>query len=451
MAQSNALVLGRYVAQAAHAEIPDAVWDAARLCLCDWTAVAIGARDEVAGEIVRSSVAGMGANGKATVLFGQATAPALAALANGTLAHCLDFDDTHIGAITHTSAPVWAATLALGEATGADEEGMLRAFIAGFEVAAQVGGGLGQSVTARGLHATGVFGRIGASAASAVLLGLDEEKAVHALATAATQASGFTASFGTMAKPFHAGKAAMDGVLSAQLAANGFVGAPGLLEPEGGLDSALIQDGSVFMAPADFSRWEILNNSFKPYAACHLTHPAIDAARALNIDPRRIRSARARVCELAKNITGETDGRPNTGLAAKFDLRYCTALALFDRVLGASDFDEPWVREPDVAAAASKIEAISDPSMRYVSARLEVETLDGRTEVVDIDTAKGHPGNPMTWVDMRAKFDGLVVGRIGSRSEPLYERLRAFGQAGLQASDQSSALPPLGNLLAGVA
>src|SRR5438067_11913731 len=155
---------------------------------------------------------------------------------------------------------------------------MLAAFITGFEVAARIGDGLGEPVSARGWHGTGVFGRLGAAAAASVLLRLDAERTLHALGAAATQTSGLVASFGTMAKPFHAGKAAMDGVVAAQLAAAGLAAAPGLLEPGGGLDNALVQDGTVRIAPVDLAGWRILDNSFKPYAACHLTHPAVDAA-----------------------------------------------------------------------------------------------------------------------------------------------------------------------------
>src|SRR5439155_20327145 len=103
------------------------------------------------------------------------------ALANGTLAHCLDFDDTYVRAITHTSAPVWAATLALGEEIEADEAAMLSAFVAGFETAARIGDGLGEPVSARGWHGTGVFGRLGAAGAAAVLLGLDAQQTLNAL------------------------------------------------------------------------------------------------------------------------------------------------------------------------------------------------------------------------------------------------------------------------------
>src|SRR5207237_4741800 len=126
-----------------------------------------GARDEPAGRIVRDTVAAWNSSGRATVLFGTPAAAPFAALANGTLAHCLDFDDTYVAAVTHTSAPVWAAVLALGEETGADEHAMLAAFVTGFEVASRTGSGLGEAVTARGWHGTGVFGRLGAAAASA--------------------------------------------------------------------------------------------------------------------------------------------------------------------------------------------------------------------------------------------------------------------------------------------
>lgn len=435
--QSNAAELGRFIAETSSRELPAAVTNAARLCLSDWMAVAIGAGNEAAGAVVRKQVSLMNSQGRASVLYGGTATPALAALANGTLAHCLDFDDTHIGATTHTSAPVWAATLALGEELGADENQMLRAFVTGFEIAARVGKGLGQAVTARGLHATGIFGRIGAAAASAALLGLDADRAVHALAAAATQASGLTASFGTMAKPFHAGKAAMDGILSAQLAQQGFAAQPSVLEPGGGLDKAVVQDGALALVPADFSDWEILKNSFKPYAACHLTHPAIDAGLAMGISPEQVKSAKADICDLAQQITGNTDGRPDSPLAAKFDIKYCTALALAGRKLSASDFEEPWTIDPAIAEVASRIETVGDASVDYAAATLAVEMLDGQTKRITVDVAKGHPGNPIDWDDMRSKFDGLVDRRVGNNADRLFGELRDFGNTGRLAEVRS--------------
>ncbi len=428
-APANAIAIGAFITAAAHHPMPPQVLDAARLCLADWMCVAIGAAREPAGRIVRETVAGWRSGGGASLLFGGQAAAPFAALANGTLAHCLDFDDTYVDAVTHTSAPVWAATLALGEGTGASETDMLCAFITGFEVAARVGHGLGQAVTARGWHGTGVFGRIGAAAAGAALLRLDAERARHAVALAATQTSGLTASFGTMAKPFHAGKAGMDGVLAAQLAAAGFTGVPGLVEPGGGLDNAVIQDRSLTIAPVVFDDWRILRNSFKPYAACHLIHPSIDAAQAVldrGVTPRSIRAVRADVGALALQVTGGTDGRPATPLAGKFDLRYCVALALHGHDLSAADFRDPWTLAPDIAGTAAKVSVTDHPDMGFASAALAVET-DRGTVSAHVPVAKGHPGNPMGWDDMDRKFRGLVSPTLGDRSGALFGILRGFG------------------------
>lgn len=427
---SNTRVIAEFVAAMRRREIPAEVLDRARLCLADWLGVALGALTEPAARVVHATSSGWHSGGRATVLLGgNAPAPA-AALCNGTLAHCLDFDDTYVKGITHISAPVWAATLALGEETGASEERMLHAYIAGFETAARAGYGMGEFVTARGWHGTGVFGRIGSAAAAAVLLDLDTDAAVHALGAAATQASGLTASFGTMAKPFHAGKAAMDGIIAAQLAAKGFRAAENLLDVGAGLDSALVQDHSARLKPADFSGWEILNNSFKPYAACHLTHPAIDAAKQLRseIAPAAIRRIRADVGALAKQVTGGKSGAPTTQLEGKFDLKYCVALALHGGTLSAADFRDPMRLDPEVAATAAKIEVNADARYGFASARLAIDDDAHRSLQAEIHEAKGHPGNPIDWGDMKEKFDGLVDYASRDARESLFATLTGFGE-----------------------
>jgi len=421
----NATALGAFIAASGTRGLPAEIADAAKLCLADWTSVALGAAVEPAGKIVRDVAKAWRSEGKAALLLGGRAAAPMAALANGTLAHCLDFDDTYVDSITHTSAPVWAATLALGTEIGASEEDLLRAFVTGFEVVARVGHGMGKELTPRGWHGTGVFGRIGAAAAGAAVLGLDAERAVNAIALGATQAGGFVASFGTMAKPFHAGKAAMDGVIAAQLAAAGMTGAAGLFEPDGGMDNALVQDGSAGLVPVEFGDWRILRNSFKPYAACHLIHPAIDAARGLwaaGGTPGAGEKIHAEVGALAKQITGSTDARPVGALAGKFDLRYCVALALQGHDLSAADFREPWRLDDATAALADGVTVTESAEMGFASAAVSIG--DKRLHV---PVAKGHPGNPMGWADMRMKFDGLVAGSLGNRAPVLFTALQDFG------------------------
>ncbi|MCC6534352.1 MAG: MmgE/PrpD family protein [Burkholderiales bacterium] len=427
---TNTRAIAEFVASMGSRELPPEVLDTARLCLADWLGVALGAIQEPAAHVVHDTAKTWQSAGRSTVLLGGSAAAPIAALCNGTLAHCLDFDDTYVKGITHISAPVWAATLAVGEALGASEQAMLAAYITGFETAARAGYDLGELVTARGWHSTGVFGRIGAAAAASVLLRLDAAAAVHALGAAATQASGLTASFGTMAKPFHAGKAAMDGVIAAQLAAKGFRAAEGLLDPGAGLDSALIQDRAGTIRPADFSGWEILNNSFKPYAACHLTHPAIDAAKAVRAAHPNAPSAReikVEVGALAKQVTGEKSGAPTTGLEGKFDLKYCIALALHGHTLSATDFREPLRLDPAVAATAGKVQVSAHSRYGFASARVQADLGPGDPVEAEVSVAKGHPGNPIGWSDMRDKFTGLLDYAQEDERTRLFARLKSFG------------------------
>ena len=427
----NTRSYAQFIASMRRREVPPEVLDRARLCLADWIGVALGAKDEPAAHVVHQTAKAWHSAGTSSVLLGGTAAAPMAALANGTAAHCLDFDDTYVKGVTHISAPVWAATLAVGEEIGADEEQLLRAYIAGFEAAARAGYGLGELVTARGWHGTGVFGRIGAAASASVLLALDENAIVHALGAAATQASGLAVSFGTMAKPFHAGKAAMDGVIAAQLARQGLVAAETVLDRGGGLDNALIQDGSAGMRSVDFSNWEILDNSFKPYAACHLTHPAIDAAKQIRaVHPAAInaRSFKADVGALAKQITGNKSGAPATPLEGKFDLKYCVALALHGHTLSAADFREPMQLDPTVAATASRIEVNATDAYGFASARLQADVGGAAPVAAEVKIAKGHPGNPIDWSDMRDKFSGLVDFAPAATVAQLFARVRLFGE-----------------------
>ncbi|TCT04366.1 MmgE/PrpD family protein [Aquabacter spiritensis] len=427
---SNSRTIAQFVAETRTRRPPEAVLDAARMCLVDWVAVATGAQGEPVGRVVRDVASRWNAQGRSTLLLGGASGAVGAALCNGTLAHCLDFDDTYVKANTHTSAPLWAATLAMGEDVGASEREMLCAFLTGFEVSARIGYGLGEAVTARGFHATGVFGRLAAAAACAALMKLETRTAQHALGVAATQASGLVGSFGTMSKPFHAGKAAMDGVLSAQLAAAGFEAATHLFDPGGGFDTAIIQDKAVSITPADFSSWEILGNSFKPYAACHLTHPAIDAARELGLtaaDMARAKAIRIDVGALAHQVTGEKSGAPPGPMEAKFDLKYCVALALTGRPISAADFVDPLPEDPRIPDLVDKMTAASHPACGYASAAIEVVFDGAPARRIHIPEAKGHPGNPMTWDDMRAKFEGLVEPVAGASTQAIFDSLRDFG------------------------
>jgi 2-methylcitrate dehydratase PrpD len=429
---ANATAAARFVATAPQRNYSAEVIDAAKQCLVDWCGVAIGARDEPAGRTVRGVAESWGGTGSARVLLGGTGPAPTVALVNGTLAHCLDYDDTHIGCTGHLSGPTWAAALAVGAEVGASESEILGAFITGFEVGARIGRkGLGMIANDRGWHSTGIVGRFAAAAAAGVLYGLNEERGLHALGAAATQVAGLTGSFGTMSKPLHAGKAAMDGVFAAQIAAKGFVAATDLLEAEKGLGAAIIQDGSATIDVGDFTDgWEITRNTFKPYAACLLTHPAIDAGRSLaeKIAGLEIDSVHAEVNPMAIKLAGKT--APDTPLAAKFSTAFCIALGLSGYRATNGDFCDERVADTALQDLAGRIDLAPTDSVRATAARMEVRLKDGSVLEAETPLALGNPGNPMSRDDMEAKFMPMVEPALGDGAAELLAVLRDFETPG---------------------
>lgn len=412
-----------FLAAARTRSYPADVIAAARMCLVDWAGVAIGAADEAPGKIVRDA---MQEPGPAPVLSGGTASSAIAALINGTLAHTLDFDDTHVPSLTHISGPTWAAVLALAAKCDDDNADLLGAFISGFEVGGRLGTLIGPAMLERGIHATAVIGGLAATAAGCVLLGLTEAQTANALGLAATQAGGLTASFGTMAKPFHAGKAAMNAVIAVQLAKAGFTASHETLDGSKGLAGTLIQDRSLTFAAITANHWQILQNTFKPYASCLLTHASIDCAR--KIAPALdgpVEHVIADVHPLAIQLAGKTG--PRTPLEGKFSLAFCIALGLNGHTASAADFSDARLQDARIGQIAARVKLNADPSLRETAAHVSVVLQDGSQHKADTAFALGNPENPMQWPDMKAKFVALTERRLGTGAEALFERLRTVG------------------------
>jgi 2-methylcitrate dehydratase PrpD len=421
-----------YAANARGRNRPAQVSDLALMNLVDWFSVTIGARHAPAALKVAEVVAGMGMSGPSPLFTGGTSAPMGAALVNGTMAHCLDYDDLHFPSLSHLSAPTWAAVMAVAPTVHADERTMVDAFLAGFEIAARLGdNGMGKAVTDRGWHSTGVHGRLSAAIAASVLLNLDTDGIKHAIAIAATQTSGLTTSFGTMAKPFHAGKAAADGVLAAQLAATGFEGAVGILDDERNLASALVQDGTATMRLEGLGeRWEIENNALKPYACCGLTHAPIDCARQLfdALDGRDIAQVDVQVHPLATKVANQRE--PVTPLAGKFSLSYCVALGLRGFHAIETDFVAERLADSSVQSVERNVTLHAVNDLEPCAARMAVQTTTGDTLDCDVPMSLGNPQNPMSWTDLENKFMPLVTTELGAAAGQLFSTLRGFEQPG---------------------
>jgi len=431
--------LSYFIAHAYEWNIPSAVFIEAKRALIDHLGVAIGAVNDEAVQAVRQVAKSWGATGDARIFLGTTTTPALAALINATMAHATDFDDTHPAGSGHPGGPCWAAALAMAQVHSASEDQTLRAFIAGFEVMAKLGGGwvsgVGRHLQRRGFHPTSVVGRAGATAVAASLLRLNTEQIANALGGAATMMGGLQKSSGTHGKPFHAGKAAMDGILAAQLASEGFVGAHHFYETDGWVRN-FIQHGEVDIPALDFGdSWELLTNGYKLYASCRGTHASIETARQIypQLKGREIERITARVHPMGMVNAGIMD--PKNPLESKFSIPYCIALALTGYSLTDADFTQQSVNDINARKLLPLLTVDAVDGQSASSAFIDVWLKDGDVIHAHTDVYRGHPENPLTEEELYEKFAALTVPVLGAeRSAALYQAAAHFERRGSLAT-----------------
>jgi 2-methylcitrate dehydratase PrpD len=443
MAEPLTARLAEFVVGLAPARIPDLAWRRAEECVLDALGCALGGcREPLAEPLVRLA-ASQGPTAQSTVLGrGVKTAATWAALANGAFIHALDYDDVYTGMIGHPSAPLLPAVLALGEWLDRSGPDCLTAFVAGYEVEARVGRGLNPSHYRRGWHATATLGGLAAAAAAARLLGLGVRETTWALGLAATQAGGLRQVFGTMAKPFHAGRAAMSGTVAALLARDGLTCSEAILEGQDGL-AQVMSDGLDPKPVLDAlgERFAVTDTAFKRHAACGATHTTIDTLAGLRaahgLAPERVRAVHLTVHPLAVQAAGKR--APWTGLEAKFSLSFCAALALARGRASEAEFTDAATRDSVLRRLEALTTVTTDESFEYAQAmpaRVRVELDDGRVLEGYLDTPKGRPANPLTRAEMEEKFLGLAA-----RALPISEA--GSVPAGVWALREAASVRPL--------
>ena len=427
--------MSAYIAGTLDRKFPPEVLEAAQRALVDIVGLMVGASDGAVARPVRATIKRWNATGKARIVMGGRTTPALAVLANGSMGHAMDYDDTHPGGAGHPSGVCWTTALALTEELGGSEQDAIAAFITGYEIMGKMGGGyvqgIGRTLQRKGLHPTSIAGRVGAAAVASVLMRLPEERIAHALGNSATTMGGLVGSFGTHGKPFHAGKAAMDGILAAQLAADGHVAATHLFELEKGWLDAFIQDRNVQAPPLDWNVWEIMTNGFKAFASCRATHPSTQTARSLaeKVGGRKVTRVEARVHPNALVTAGKTN--PQTPLEGKFSVPFCISMGLRGYAVVDTDFRDAIMRDKAVTDIVPVVKLTAVEGQAPHSASMDVYLEDGERLHAETAIVRGHPDNPLSWDDLHAKFQGLVRPVLGlNKTEELFEAARGFGPAG---------------------
>ncbi len=416
----------------AFAELPGAVREVARQCLLDYLGCAIAGAADPLVEMLVAEMAEAGGAPQAGLVARRERLPMLAAaLVNGAAGHALDFDDVNVAMPGHPSVAVLPGLLALAEAKASSGRDVLTAFVAGYETACRLGAALQPGHYNLGFHATATVGCLGAAAACARLLGLDAAKTATALGIAGTQAAGLKSQFGTMCKPFHAGKAAQNGLLAARLAARGFSSRPDLVECVQGF---ALTHGPDFAPEAALAEpaggYHMLANLFKYHAACYFTHAPIECARAVRrdhrLEPEEIVRIRLRVDASTDRVCNIQE--PSDGLESKFSLRQTVAMALAGvDTARVGAYDESTARDPALVQLRHKVTIDFQQSWPQTLAELDVETTDGRRFTARHDS--GVPESDLALQGRRLgdKFDSLVVPILGSaRARELREAVAAL-------------------------
>ncbi|HUF55463.1 MAG TPA: MmgE/PrpD family protein, partial [Thermohalobaculum sp.] len=327
------------------------------LSLGDWITVALAGADQPLGGIIRDYVLDEGGRPVATLVGGDKAPPRAAALANGTISHALDYDDTHFGHVGHLSVGIYPAALAVGEATGASAAAVRDAFVLGAEAAIRIGTTLGRAHYDRGFHQTATAGAFGAAVAAGRLYGLDERQMRNALGLCSTRASGLKVQFGTMGKPLNAGIAAANGVEAAGLAARGFTSADdGLAGPQGFLAThSDAPEAGDWDGPPPFL---FEANTYKLHACCHGLHAMIEALAALRRqDERLAETATAVEVRTHPRLLNVCDIKaPRTGLEVKFSYAWLAAMTLSGVDTAAErTYTDALARDEELTAIAGRV------------------------------------------------------------------------------------------------
>ena len=428
----------RMAAFIASASPPPSARTRAATAVLDTIGVTLAGVTEPASQVVRSQLASSGNSG--CVVWGtglRSTAPD-AALANGTAAHALDYDDMCFVSLAHPSAPLVPAAIATAERTGGSGRAVLDAYVVGFEIEARLGRLMNPRHYQHGWHCTSTLGAIGAAAAASRLLGLHTDAAGHSLAIAASQASGLKENFGSMVKPLHAGLAARNGVFAAALAGGGMTGSSHALDGGQGFLHAFDSERDDLAREAlDLGdRWEILDTgiTIKLYPSCAGTHPALDAL--LDLQAREQFTA-----EDVDRVEVDVDSivptillydRPTTALEAKFSMPFCAAAAIVFNGVGIDTFEDAVIHDARVTSLMPKVTMRADPAIGkggppLTEARVRVSLKSGRSFSQAAHGARGYPERPASDAALHAKFAACATRVLSpSHAEKAFGLLRRF-------------------------
>jgi 2-methylcitrate dehydratase PrpD len=419
--------LARHVHELSAEDLPAPVRRYATVLIADAVGAGVfGSGTEVADIILRSARTRSSAATSAIWGRPERLEAAASALVNGVQAHACELDDYHPGAKCHPGAVVIPAALAAAGRRDVSGSDLLLAVVAGYEVMIRASLAAGANGTRRrGWHITGLVGPFGAATAVARLDGLDLDTFIHALGIAGSHAGGLFAfsSSGAMTKRLHAGRAAEAGVLSSDLARDGFTGPPDVLEAaDGGFIGAVSDDADPGRITAGLTDgFALADVAIKPYSCCGSLHSSIDAVIQLASEHDLTPDDIAAITAHNSSVVDQQCGFAYTGtgglLEAQMSLQYCLAVAAIDRHAFLPQFTPERIAEPTVQDLAQRVRFALDPTIdaeypRSMPARVTIRTADGSELERSVPGPTGSSFAPWSFDEVRAKFRGITDGRM---------------------------------------
>lgn len=433
--------IGSFLAGVSAETVPGDTRAVVRSGFVDCIGVMIAGWDEPVSRIARDVVLGADPRVGAGLAGLTGAAPEVG-LAYGVAAHALDFDDVAIGG--HPSAVLVPAVLAEGRETGAGGADLIAAYVAGYEVWAELFARFPDSPHAKGWHPSAILGTVAAASAAAVLRGLSDAEAARAVGIACSLAGGLVANFGTMTKPFQVGRAVRSGLLAARLAAAGMTAAPDAVEHPLGLLNAVSKNGDADRAASARlgAAWRILEQglNLKLYPVCYAAHRSLDAMAALRRDHGLSADDIAAVdVEIGVTQAGMLrNARPQTALDAKFSIEFAMAAMAIAGACGPAQVADGFVRRADVQDFLGRVAVhpiaekdADDPSFSPFD-RVAVTLTDGRVLAAGpVVHPLGHFRNPATPDALWQKFESCAAPSLGpAAARAMFDRLAKLEQAG---------------------
>ena len=386
----------------------------AQLSLFDWMVVSLAGADQPLADIIRNFVAAEGGVEIAAVTGGSMRLPArAAALANGTISHALDYDDTHFAYIGHPSVAIFPAALAAAEEMRGSADDVINAFLLGAEATCRIGMVLGRDHYDAGFHQTATSGAFGATIAAARLYRLDRSAIRTALGLVSSRASGLKSQFGTMGKPFNAGAAAANGIEAASLARLGFTAShDAFAGPQSFLNAHhAAHDGGKQISGWSFDNFLFSSVSHKLHACCHGTHAMIEALLLLRANSTFLADDLKEVrVEIAPRWQNVCDIKaPSTGLEIKFSYVFLAAMVLRGIDLAAYEsYLDSHCDDADLVALARKVTVVGNDKIADSAARVTIYSRNDDTQSQDFDLL-----TPIDPVHLSKRLQAKATALIG--------------------------------------